>query len=493
MPNLIVSAVSTFDNKGLKKGQKEISAFDKSVKSLGKTFLGVFGAQKLLSYGKNAVKAFAADEAAAKSLQVQLQNTGYAFASPGIELYIANLQKLTGVLDDQLRPALQTLLTASGSLINSQKALAIALDVSAATGRSVEEVSAAIAKGYTGQTTALSRLGAGISKTTLATGDMNKILDEVSNKFSGQAKARLTTYAGKMDLLQVASANVAETIGKGIIDALSQLGKDKSIEAATTKMENFGTFIADAILGLGVVLEKLNKIGDNKYLKVLALSIEYSPVGLLSKLGESERLKSSSVSFQSLSATPDDKLIRKKELDIIKKAAAARAAELALLNKKNEVDKLKDKFDVERIGLTAALNAATDEETKLRIKAQIAILDNNEALAKKYNAELDAANSARKLAEELTATTDAMAKLRIVTREDYNKQMYAGSSIYYNTYNAASIPTGSAGGGGTTYIDNSNTINNAGDVITTDTMLSTVQEALQRLNKQGSPTYAAGS
>jgi hypothetical protein len=141
----------------------------------------------------------------------------------------------------------------------------------------------------------------------------------------------------------------------------------------------------------------------------------------------------------------------------------------------------------------AALNAATDEDTKLRIKSQIAILDNNEALAKKYNAELDAANSARKLAEELTATTDAMAKLRIVTREDYNKQMYAGSSIYYNTYNAASIPTGSAGGGGTTYIDNSNTINNAGDVITTDTMLSTVQEALQRLNKQGSPTYAAGS
>ena len=493
MANLIVSAVSTFDNKGLKKGQKEISAFDKSVKSLGKTFLGVFGAQKLLSYGKNAVKAFSADEAAAKSLQVQLQNTGYAFASPGIELYIANLQKLTGVLDDQLRPALQTLLTASGSLINSQKALAIALDVSAATGKSVEEVSAAIAKGYTGQTTALSRLGAGISKTTLATGDMNKILDEVSNKFSGQAKARLTTYAGKMDLLQLASANVAETIGKGILDALTLLGKDKNLENATTKMENFGTFIADAILGLGVLLEKLNKIGDNKYLKVLALSIEYSPVGLLSKLGESERLKSSSVSFQSLSATPDDKLIRKKELDIIKKAAAARAAELALLNKKNEVDKLKDKFDVERIGLNAALNAATDEETKLRIKSQIAILDNNEALAKKYNAELEAANSAMKLAQELTATTDAMAKLRVVTREDYTKQMYAGSSIYYNTYNAAPIPMGSAGAGGTSGpIDNSVTLNVGGGIIDSEGLLSTVQEALQRLNKQGSPTYAAG-
>ena len=109
MPNLIVSAVSTFDNKGLKKGQKEISSFDKSVKSLGKTFASVFAGQKLLAFSKNAVKAFVADEAAAKALQVQLQNTGYAFAAPGVELYIANLQKLTGVLDDNLRPALQTL------------------------------------------------------------------------------------------------------------------------------------------------------------------------------------------------------------------------------------------------------------------------------------------------------------------------------------------------------------------------------------------------
>jgi hypothetical protein len=493
MPNLIVSAVSTFDNKGLKKGQKEISTFDKSVKSLGKTFLGVFGAQKLLSYGKNAVKAFAADEAAAKSLQVQLQNTGYAFASPAVELYIANLQKLTGVLDDSLRPALQTLLTSSGSLIQSQKALAIALDVSAATGKSVEEVSSAIAKGFAGQTTALSRLGAGISKTTLATGDMNKILDEVSNKFSGQAKARLTTYTGKMDLLQVASANVAETIGKGILDALSLLGKDKNLENVTTKMENFGTAIADAILGVAVVLKELDKISNNNLFKVLGVLFDASIIGLLSKLGKNERLKSSPVSFQGLSAQPDDKLIKKKELDIIKKANAARAAELALLNKKSEVDKLKDKFDVERIGLNAALNAATDEETKLRIKAQIAILDNNEALAKKYNAELNAANSAMKLAQELTATTDAMAKLRVVTQADYTKQMYAGSSIYYNTYNAAPIPQGSAGGA-PNIVNNDNRVyvEPKGDIVTSDYMLSTVQEALQRLNKQGSPTYAAG-
>ena len=139
-----------------------------------------------------------------------------------------------------------------------------------------------------------------------------------------------------------------------------------------------------------------------------------------------------------------------------------------------------------------ALNAATDEETKLRIKAQIAILDNNEALAKKYNAELEAANSAMKLAQELTSTTDAMAKLRLVTQADYTKQMYAGSSIYYmGGGNTATVETGSAGGG-TTIVNNNTTVQVEGSVLSQDAVLSTVQEALQRLNKQGSPTYAAG-
>ena len=85
MPNLIVSAVSTFDNKGLKKGTKEISAFDKNVKKLGKTFAKTFAGYQLLAFSKKAVKAFAADEKAAKSLELQLKNTGFAFSSPDVE------------------------------------------------------------------------------------------------------------------------------------------------------------------------------------------------------------------------------------------------------------------------------------------------------------------------------------------------------------------------------------------------------------------------
>ena len=83
----------------------------------------------------------------------------------------------------------------------------------------------------------------------------------------------------------------------------------------------------------------------------------------------------------------------------------ARKEEVNIITKKNaienkNVEELRKKFDLERIGINAALNSATDEETKLRLKSQLAILDNNEALAKKLLAELEAAEALKKLAEQ---------------------------------------------------------------------------------------------
>jgi hypothetical protein len=445
MANVVVSAIATFNGKALKKGKKEISSFEKSVKSLGKTFGVVFAASTLINYSKNAVKAFAADEAAAKALEIQLNNTGYAFSAPGVELYIANLQKATGVLDDQLRPALQTILTASGSLTQSQKALAIALDIAAGTGKSVVEVSAAIAKGYTGQTTALSRLGAGISKTTLASGDMNKILDEASNKFSGQALARLDTYAGKMDVLKTSTANASETIGKGLLDSLSMLGKDQNIASLGTAMEKVATTIANVVVGLGSILGRVISIGSAIFSKlhldkVIGFLYNNSLIAKLASFGASEATKPKSNFTYSLGSSAAADIARATEIKRIKDANKLRAAENAALKAKTELDKLKDKFDLERIGLTAALNAATDEETKLRIKGQLAILDNNEALAKKLNAELETTKATQTLASAMN-TTAAMiltAGQKVLLGLGVSPGQMSGSAITNGTGLAAS-------------------------------------------------------
>jgi len=387
MANVVVSAIATFNGKALKKGQKEISAFDKSVKSLGRTFGNVFGAVALLTFSKKAVKAFAADQAAAKSLEVQLKNTGLAFATPYVENYIANLQKLTGVLDDQLRPAFQSLLTATSSITLSQEALDVALNTSAATGKSLQEVTDAIVKSYNGQSRGLRTLGVALSKTALKTGNTEVALKELQKAYSGQAAARLGTYAGKIDLLRVAAADATEVIGKGLVDALTALGKDDSIQNAADSMNSFALAIADTIRGLGTLTGEIKKFASTDIGKLLTglaflvfgskkLVIGGALALIANDIGKSNPAAQPNIGGYSGIPSVQER-IRKQEFNARKKLIDALKAEEAL-------KKLKDKYDIERINLTAALNAATDEETKVRLAEKLAILDGNAAMAQKY-------------------------------------------------------------------------------------------------------------
>ena len=430
MANIFVAATAIWNGKALKQARKDVNVFEKQVQKLGRTIGVSLSAAALVNFGKKAVQAFVADEKAAKALEQQLKNVGYQFSAPGVEQYIANLQKTSGVLDDELRPAFQSLLTVTRSVTLSQDALNTALNVSAATGASVAEVSQAIAKGYAGQTTGLSRLNAGLSKALIQSGDMTKIMEELNKTFSGQAAARLDTYSGKMDLLRVSTENAKEEIGRGLVDALALLSKDNSIANTSDAMENLAGNIGDAVYGMALLISKFKDFSKLDYLQSRGALNNiipiYGPLGTafsgLSKFGGTERTK----------AGPDkggaervqsriylDQLRR--ETKILKDLAKQRAAELAALKAKSEVDKLKDKFDIERIGYTKALNEATDAETKLRLQAKIAILDNNEALAKKINAEMDAGLKAKELATAFgtaTNTLDAqIIKMRSLTED----------------------------------------------------------------------------
>jgi hypothetical protein len=408
VPTLVVSALSTFDNKGLKKGKKEVSAFEKQVKSFGKVFAGVFSATALLNYSKKAVQAFAADEKAAKALEIQLRNTGFAFAAPAVEDYISNLQRTTGVLDDQLRPAFQQLLTVTGSVSKSQEALNTALNISAATGKSVTEVSAALTRGYSGNTTGLSRLGAGISKATLKAGKMEDILAELNQKFAGQAAARLDTYAGKMDLLRVAAADASETIGKSLIDAISKLGKDTSIESLTEDIDALATSIASVVTGVGALISVLSDLRNAPGIKQIIDVLRFGNLfDMLKKLGELSQPAPTSNFTYSLGASATKDVERAKEILRLRTSNKLRQDEINKMKAKTEVDKLEEKFNVERIGLMKALAEATDAETKLRIQAKIAILDNNEALAKKLLAEMEGTKATVELTTQFYALSEA--------------------------------------------------------------------------------------
>lgn len=497
MANIFVAATATWNGKALKNARKDVNVFEKQVQKLGRTIGVSLSAAALVNYSKKAVQAFAADEKAAKALEQQLKNTGYQFSAPGVEMYIANLQKVTGVLDDELRPAFQSLLTVTGSITLSQEALNTALNVSAATGKSLAEVSQALAKGYSGQTTALSRLGAGLSKATIKAGNMDEILAELNNKFAGQAQARLTTYSGKMDLLRVASANVSEEIGKGIIGALEALSANTSIDETTRKMENLGKSTGKTITGFGVLIAELKKIPGLTGLKdILTGTNIFNLLGKLSEINAQGKYPTAAAK-----ETPAMGRIaaqqRKLEAAALKNSVALRKAENEQLKSKTEVDKLKDKFDLERIGLAAALNYQLTDEQKLRVNALTAIANNNEALAKKYNAELDAAEKARLLAEAMAKAANAA--LYFKDWASYRSGERGDSTSMSN------VPSGGGGGGGGfipapsiamgavqrgEYI----TINNqfAGSLLTDQDLTNTINETILRINKMGRGTTPAG-
>jgi hypothetical protein len=401
-------------NKAFKQAETTTQKLEKSVAKLGKQLLGVFAAGKLLSFGKQSVKAFAADEKAARSLTLALANTGNAFAAIEVEKFIGDLQRATGVLDDNLRPAFRTLLTATGNVKKSQDGLALALDIAAGTGRDLGAVSLALAKAYGGQTTALSRLGAGLSKATLASGDLDLITAELTKKFSGQALAAAEGYAGSMAKLAVASENAKEIIGKDLLDAMQLIAGKDGIGGATTAMEGFATQVGNAIYGVGVLIAKLREIPGAGVISDF-LTAPTGALALLSMFGRNRKATAAGTPQQSpgqrkaIDKANADALRLQKSNNTLKKIDNdATARKIVLSADQLALQELEKKFDVERIGLYAALNQSTDGETKMRLLSLIAIHDQNTAMAAMIKKANEAENAFAAFIEALRSTIRAM-------------------------------------------------------------------------------------
>ena len=124
MANVVVSALATWNGKALKKAQQDVNVFEKRIKSFARTFGVAFSGAALVAFGKKAVKVFAEDEAAAKSLQLQLENTGNAFRVREVENYIQSLEKTYAILTD-LRKPFQTFLNLTKSVARLETELSL--------------------------------------------------------------------------------------------------------------------------------------------------------------------------------------------------------------------------------------------------------------------------------------------------------------------------------------------------------------------------------
>lgn len=212
------------------KSQKVGKVIDKAAAGAALAFAAAGAGALKLAQGA------AEDEQAAAALAKTLQNTAGATKSQiaATEDWITAQGKALGVADDQLRPALSALATATGDVGEAQRLTALAMDVSAGSGKSLEAVTAALVRAQNGSVGGLSRLGIATKDASGKTKDFATLQDELAKKFGGQAATAADTMAGKMGRAKLALAEAGETIGYMLIPVLSSLGtwlNDKVVPA----------------------------------------------------------------------------------------------------------------------------------------------------------------------------------------------------------------------------------------------------------------------
>ena len=428
MSNIVIDIAAEFTGKNaFKKAETSTDKLSKNVKSLAKTLGAAFGTQQILAYGKAAVKAAAEDEKAQKQLALALKNVGLGRDVAASEGYIQKLQKEYGILDDNLRPAYQTLAVATRDTAQSQKLLLLAMDISASKSLDLGAVTKALSRAYLGNTTALSRLNTGISKADLQSKSFEEITAELSKTFAGSATQSANTFQGSLDKLSVASANAQEIIGQGLINALKGLGDDNSIDSLATDMENLATKISGAIQGIGLMIEALQKIPSIPGLGAITQLdkfFQFTNIGLALKLFEAANRGSANNPAEGLAHLAElEARYTAATLKSSKKLTAEELKQLKAKKLKAAIDKANlalgkadEVFDLEKIGLQAAELNQTQQLSKVTNQAQLLQITNDLARlqVKQSILDLDKAIASQDVAAITAATNKLNGDLKVL-------------------------------------------------------------------------------
>jgi len=365
--------------KAFKQADTATSALTRQVNNLAKSYLGLYGIQKLARGAGQAAKAFAEDDKAAKVLGQTLNNLGLGFGNNAqiVNDYISNLEKQTGVLDDELRPAMDRLLRATADITKSQKLLSLALDISAGTGKSVAQVSQSLQKAYLGQTQALGRLGVGLSKAELTSSSFEEIQTRLAILFEGQAALAADTYTGKMNKLTVATNNAKEAIGEGLFDALAAVGGggEGGFDNFTKAIEGSSKALAFLIKLVGTNLGVISLFAQGKFGSATDILLGRKPVN---RSGITPAIQAE------LAKAAADKAAAKRA----KEQAALTKKQTAAIKEQTALQKAGTLFDIEKAGIIAALKGKISDEERKRLELQLAILTGNTTEASTLAGEL---------------------------------------------------------------------------------------------------------
>jgi hypothetical protein len=216
--------------KKLGEADKAVESNSSKISEFGKKAAAAFAvaAAAAVAYGTklavDGVKAAIEDEAAQLRLAAALRTaTGATDAQiAATEAMILKTSLATGVADDQLRPALQRLAVSTKDTEEAQKLLNLSLDIAKGRGLELETVANALGRAQDGNTTALGRLGLGLSKAELSTLSFTEVQEKLSELYGGAAARNAETFQGKIDRLKVGFDEAKESLGFALLPAVEQ-------------------------------------------------------------------------------------------------------------------------------------------------------------------------------------------------------------------------------------------------------------------------------
>jgi hypothetical protein len=266
MASVNIPIISEFDAKGTQKAIKEFQSLEGASKkasfAIKKAAVPAAAAIAGLGFALvGATKAAMEDQAEQVQLALTLENVTGATDDQikATEDMISKMSLASGVADSELRPALASLVRGTKDIEEANKALALAQDISAGSGKDLATVSDALAKAYGGNMKGLAALSPEIKMMIKDGASLEEVMNVLGGTFGGASAAAAETAEGGMKRLGIALAETKESIGAALIPVVEAL-LPPLLAFGAWAQENTKVFliVAGAIGGIAVTILALN-------------------------------------------------------------------------------------------------------------------------------------------------------------------------------------------------------------------------------------------
>jgi hypothetical protein len=256
--NIDIKIIAEFLGKNaFKQADTAANKLNRTVKSLGQSFGLAFGGAALGYAVKSTIKDFADAQRETVVLTNTVKNLGLAFDAPQVAAYVEQIGKLYGVTGDQAVPAMQALLSVTGSVSKSTQIMNTALDLAASRSTDVASVAQDLANAYVGNTKGLNQYRLGLTKAELSAKTFQEIMTVISEQTLGAADEAAGSLSGQLAILAEVSNQAKERIGGGLFQALGGLSGANGAGGAAKNIENLSIKLTEAITGFGYLVQEV--------------------------------------------------------------------------------------------------------------------------------------------------------------------------------------------------------------------------------------------